>query len=74
MNKLGKTVLFKPDNSIIAALVDSNVKEQYPAIVTCDWGDGCLNLKVIIDGNNPDIWVTSVVKGDNQYEWQELEK
>lgn len=72
MSKLGKTVLFKPMAAIVDGLVDSNANKLCPAIVVYDWGDDCLNLKVIIDGNNPDIWATSVGKGMGEYQWQDI--
>jgi hypothetical protein len=48
----------------------NNHQETAPAIITAAWSDTCVNLKVILDGEN-DLWKTSVPLGDleNQWSW-----
>jgi hypothetical protein len=45
-----------------------NVQDKLPAVVVAVWGETCVNLKVIADGNL-DLWVTSSNKGDNLGNW-----
>src|SRR5689334_3129034 len=45
-----------------------NVQMQLPAIIVAVWGDTCVNLKVINDGQN-DFWVTSSLQGDGERQW-----
>lgn len=50
----------------------NNVAEKLPAIIVAVWGDkpdSSVNLKVIHDGNSPDLWKTSVPRGDNKLNW-----
>lgn len=39
-----------------------------PAVITRVWSDTCVNLKVINDEDR-DFWVTSVVQGDGVRNW-----
>lgn len=45
-----------------------NVQDKLPAIIVAVWGDECVNLKVVTDGNL-DLWVTSSLKGDQPMNW-----
>lgn len=45
-----------------------NVQDQLPAIIVAVWGENCVNLKVITDGNL-DLWVTSAIQGDQPMNW-----
>lgn len=47
---------------------EGNVQDKLPAVVVAVWGETCVNLKVITDGNL-DLWVTSSQKGDNLGNW-----
>ena len=46
-----------------------NVHTQLPAVVVAVWGETCVNLKVICDGNL-DLWVTSSNLGDQPGNWE----
>jgi hypothetical protein len=40
-----------------------NKSDVLPAVVVAVWGEtpqSAVNLKVMVDGNHPDLWVTSV--------------
>ena len=47
----------------------SNIATRLPAIVVAEWGDKCVNLKVILDGEGS-LWVTSVTKGKAERQWE----
>ena len=49
---------------------DCNVQSVLPAIVVAAWSETCVNLKVIHDGDLPDIWVTSAMKGHEPGQWE----
>lgn len=48
----------------------NNYQPTAPAIITAVWGDECVNLKVLLDGET-NLWVTSAMKGtgENQWDW-----
>ena len=46
----------------------NNNQETAPAIITAVWGDECVNLKVILDGEN-NLWKTSAPLGELETQW-----
>jgi hypothetical protein len=42
-----------------------------PAIIVAVWGETCVNLKVLCDGE-PNLWVTSAVFGASEGQWDNL--
>jgi hypothetical protein len=49
--------------------INYNYATELPAVVVRVWGDTCVNLKVLTDGP-ADAWKTSVLRGDDEGEWQ----
>lgn len=49
--------------------VFSNMAEELPAIITAVWSEDSVNIKVFVDGNAPDLWVTSISQGDEEGNW-----
>lgn len=50
----------------------NNIQEKLPAIIVAVWGDSddaCINAKVLIDGIHPDLWKTSINRGDEPGQW-----
>lgn len=47
-----------------------NTQPQLPATIVAVWGLECVNLKVKVDGNHPDLWVTSSTEGIGEHQWQ----
>jgi len=45
-----------------------NKQDKLPAIIVAVWGETCVNLKVITDGNL-ELWVTSALQGDAPMNW-----
>lgn len=39
-----------------------------PMIITAVWSESCVNGKVILDGSDS-YWVTSVLQGDQEFNW-----
>lgn len=70
--KLGMVVLYKTTEAQREAMrnVQDNVQDVLPAIIVSVWSEDCVNLKVMIDGNSTDIWVTSSLKGEMEGNWQ----
>lgn len=56
--------------------VSQNVQLQLPAIIVAVWSETCINVKVFVDGKGPDLWLTSINKGDGegQWNWPVIEK
>jgi hypothetical protein len=46
----------------------NNYQETAPAIITAVWSDTCVNLKVILDGEN-NLWKTSAPLGEAEMQW-----
>ncbi len=72
---VGRIVLYNPSTNENTALAQlgNNSSGQMPAIITSVWSDECVNLKVMIDGNHPDLWRTSVLLANNpgqQMSWE----
>ena len=47
-----------------------NIAEVLPAVVVADWGSNTVNLKVFTDGQGPDLWITSAMKGQSPGYWE----
>ena len=85
---VGDTVIYWPSQEDInecQARRDSGESVNVPimgqpmsAVVVAAWSPGCLNLKVQVDGNTPDLWRTSinqraiygVTEPSWEFEWQ----
>lgn len=68
MPKVGETVQYYPIQDDVKSMqMHKNCNEAHvlPAIVTAVWSEDCVNLKVIFDGEKPDMWVTSSTKATN---------
>lgn len=71
---IGRIVIYNTTDSdkekmrLASRTTGCNVQDKLPAIVVAVWGEECVNLKVICDGNL-EIWATSVTLGDNPYNW-----
>lgn len=48
-----------------------NSGDTCAALVVRNWGTSA-NLKVLIDGNDADLWVTSMSEGEGPYTWSYL--
>ncbi len=49
-----------------------NAQKQLPAVVVAVWGhqlDSAINIKVMMDGAVPDMWITSIKQGDGEGQW-----
>ena len=53
----------------------NNHQEDAPAVITAVWGDECVNLKVLFDGDET-MWATSAVLGTGVrgWSWPEIKK
>lgn len=71
---IGRIVIYKTteDDRVkmrsVSQQFGCNVQDELPAIITAVWSDDCVNLKVMADGNL-ELWVTSVLKGDQPLNW-----
>jgi hypothetical protein len=72
---IGRIVIYTPSDSDKAKMEAAskikggcNVMDKLPAVITAVWGDTCVNLKVICDGNL-DLWVTSATQGEEPMNW-----
>lgn len=70
---IGRIVIFNVNENQREKL--NNYQPTAPAIITAVWGDECVNLKVLLDGEST-IWVTSATlgTGENQWNWPVIEK
>jgi len=70
---IGRIVIFNVNENQREKL--NNYQPAAPAIITAVWGDECVNLKVLLDGEST-IWVTSTTlgTGENQWNWPVIEK
>lgn len=47
-------------------LLGCNASDELPAVIVAVWGDtpqSAINVKVMVDGNHPDLWKTSIALG-----------
>ena len=47
-----------------------NFSIALPGIVVAAWGMDTINVKIMTDGNGPDLWKTSIMKGKEPGEWE----
>ena len=72
--KIGMVVIYnttEEERKMMYDHPDCNVQMKLPAIIVAVHGaseGSCVNLKVICDGKI-ELWKTSVVKGDNEMNW-----
>lgn len=71
---IGRVVVYKLtdyDKEQLKAHSDNpnNGADEAPAIVVRVWGDACVNLRVLLDGDQT-LWVTSALLGDGPRQWQ----
>jgi len=69
---IGRTVIYKANDEDLAYMENpnniANKQEELPAVIVAVWGDECVNLKVLLDGEGT-LWKTSAMKGENKGEW-----
>jgi len=65
---VGRIVLYRVGAADHADL-RYNGNQVLPAIVVRVFTDTCISLKIFTDGPT-DVWKTSVVQGDGEYQWQ----
>jgi hypothetical protein len=72
---IGRIVIYKLTDADKAKLKElgrhnpNNGAEEAPAMVVRVWSDICVNLRVILDGDDT-LWVTSASLGDQPRQWQ----
>lgn len=73
---IGRIVIYKlseQDKEQLKALGSQNPNngaDEAPAMIVRTWGsDNCVNLRVIIDGNET-LWRTSALLGDQPSQWR----
>lgn len=72
---IGRTVIYQTTEEQRKYMEESgtcNTQLSLPATIVFVWGydeKAVVNLKVHVDGATPDLWVTSVVQGNNEGEW-----
>jgi len=75
---IGRTVIYKTTEEERAKLEElgkktaCNVQDELPATIVAVWGEheeAAINLKVHIDGDIGDWWITSRTVGENEGEW-----
>lgn len=72
---IGRVVIYTTTDADKAKMQEANtlnggcnIQDQLPAIIVAVWGEECVNLKVITDGNL-ELWVTSSMQGDGPGGW-----
>jgi len=76
---IGRIVVYNTTEEEKQALwkLGNNRQDKLPAVIVAVWGeseDSCVNLKVIVDGPHPDLWKTSIQRGDQPGGWNWPEK
>lgn len=76
MTKIGDTVIYKPTDEDKDRLSYKNCGDRnneftphLPAIVVNVFNDKLVNLKVLVDGETPFLWKTSVAFGEGVGQW-----
>lgn len=77
MPKIGQMVVYHTageQRNKMENAPECNVQTELPAIIVAVWSDNCVNLQVIPDGNPTEgFWVTSALKGTDEYNWEPIE-
>lgn len=63
---IGRIVIFHCDEQQREEM--NNHQPDAPAVITAVWNDECVNLKVLLDGENT-LWITSAALGTGEREW-----
>lgn len=68
---VGRIVIYNTTEKEREALsmLSNNSSKQLPAVVVGVWGESCINVKVMVDGNHADLWKTSINNGDAEGNW-----
>lgn len=72
---IGRVVIYRLTDYDKQALIaqgshnPNNGSDVAPAVIVRCWSDICVNLRVLIDGNET-LWVTSAILGDEERQWQ----
>jgi len=71
---IGRIVTYKLSDSDKAKLKAHSYNpntgaDEAPSIVVRAWSDTCVNLRVLVDGEQT-LWVTSALLGDQPSQWQ----
>ncbi len=72
---IGRIVKYKPtkqDKEVMKThqnLTGCNIMDELPATIVSVHGENCINVKVHLDGNAPDLWKTSIEHGDEAGQW-----
>jgi len=79
---VGRIVNYFPTEKQKQALSDlgCNKSDMLPAVIVAVWGDtpeSAVNIKAMVDGNHPDLWITSIsvleeeaiAIGSGKYSW-----
>lgn len=72
--KIGEIVVYhttEAQRKVMRENPACNVQDHLPAIIVAVWGETCVNLKVLCDGE-PNLWVTSAVFGASEGQWDNL--
>ena len=76
--EIGDVVIYnttEEDREKMVGQENCNVQMMLPAIVVAAWGQNCVNLQVICDGEM-ELWKTSCLKGEREmnWHWPEIEE
>jgi hypothetical protein len=74
---IGRIVIYTPTDEQKEKMESSfsntgkscNVQSKLPAVIVAAWNDTCVNLKVLLDGDPSDLWITSAHQGDEPGQW-----
>ena len=71
--EMGDRVVYhttEAERKIMSDSLQCNVQSVLHARVVAVWSENCVNLKVGVDGNIPDLWITSAQKGHLEGQWE----
>jgi hypothetical protein len=63
---IGRIVIFHCDETQREKM--NNFQPDAPAVITAVWGDECVNLKILLDGENT-LYMTSSTLGTGERQW-----
>lgn len=72
---IGRIVIYRPteaEKKVMADTIGCNTSDILPATIVAVWGDSeesCINVKVHQDGDVPDLWKTSINRGEEPGQW-----